>query len=162
MHTAAPDRPITGPEPPAGYRPGSRDLTIAAGLARGHTYPEIAPHLDLTPSALKTYGARLAHRLGAGTRAGLVGTAYRLGWLAHLRPEPRPVLTLTPRESEYLQAAATGLTISQIARRMNVACHTAKGQNTQVLRRLDARALHHAVALGYQHGHLTLPGDHRG
>lgn len=161
MHTTA-KRPATAPEPPAGYRPTPRDLTIAAGLARGHAYPEIAPHLGLTPGTLKTYGSRLVRALGAGTRAGLVGTAYRLGWLAHLRPEPRPILTLTPRESEYLQAAAMGLTISQIARRMHVAFYTAQTQNARILERMDARFIHHAVALGYQHGHLTLPGARRG
>lgn len=151
MHTATPDRPAQH------VRPLPRDLRLAAGLARGHTYQAIGQHFGMAGPTIRKHVTDLRDRLGAGTRAGIVGTAYHLGWLSQLRPEPRPPARLPRQEQAVLQAAALGMTEAETARLLGVSIHTAHSYGDRILHRLDARNRAHAVALGYQHGHLALP-----
>lgn len=59
---------------------------------------------------------------------------------------------LTATELEHLQAAADGETIPDTARRLWVSPQTVKFHRSHIFRKLDARNITHAVAIGIRRG----------
>jgi DNA-binding NarL/FixJ family response regulator len=73
-------------------------------------------------------------------------------------PPRRP---LTPDQLLLLQLIAAGDTQRQIARHLRIHQKTICTRIRRLYRTLGATNAPHAVALGYQRGHLTLTGDNR-
>ena len=73
------------PRPTAPSRPAPplsrREQQVLELLARGHTRREIAAQLGIGVKSIETYRSRLAHKLGAHTRADLVRYALESGML---------------------------------------------------------------------------------
>jgi DNA-binding NarL/FixJ family response regulator len=142
--------------------PGSplntREVQIIAGAARGHTNAQIASSIGLSPLTVKSHLTRIAARVGCGDRAGIVGLAYRKGWLVQLPPEPRPVVQLKPDHLAVLDGMAQGLGNAEIGRRLFLSEEAVKSRARSLFDALGAHTRAHAVALGYQHGHLPLDG----
>lgn len=59
---------------------------------------------------------------------------------------------LTPRQCEYLLAAADGMIDAEIAKKVGVAEATVKNMFTAVFQRLGARSRTHAVAIALRQG----------
>lgn len=57
-------------------------------------------------------------------------------------------MTLSPRQREVLALMSSGLRAKQIADRMGVSYGTVRTHTQAILRRLKARSLPHAVAIG--------------
>lgn len=142
--------------PTLGSRISPAELPVLAGLARGQTIAEIGQTLHRSPLTIKTHVWRLAHRTGHHKQSGIVGHSYRHGYLTQLPIEPRPPVTLSHGQMETLIGLADGLTYAEIAARAWRSLDTAKTHSRRLFVNLDARTGAHAVALGYQHGHLTI------
>lgn len=143
--------------PARGTRPTRSEIKVLAGIARGHTTRQTAAHLGLSPNTVRVHCWRISRRLGTHGRAGTIGAAYRAGYLTDLPPEPRPPVTLTRRSRQALQSLADGLSDAQAAERLNISLSTLRDVNRRLYTALQASNRGHAVALGYQHGHLPLP-----
>lgn len=59
-----------------------REQQIVAEISRGRTNREIARSLQISHQTIKSHLARITIRLGAVNRAGIVGLAFRDGWIA--------------------------------------------------------------------------------
>lgn len=81
------------------------------------------------------------------------------------RPGSRPA-SLTPRQTEVLQLASTGLTYQQTARALGIAENTVDVYMREIFKRLGAVNLPHAVLLacraGILDGRPQRHGDHAG
>jgi RNA polymerase sigma factor (sigma-70 family) len=66
---------------------------------------------------------------------------------------------LPQRELETLEGAAAGEQSAQTAERLGISDHTVKGYRKNVIRRLEAENISHAVAIGYQRGILKIPEE---
>lgn len=144
--------------------PGSplntREVQIIAGAARGHTNAQIAHGLGLSPLTVKAHLTRISKRINCGDRAGMVGIAYRRGWLLHLPIEPRQLDPLKPQWRPVLDGMAFGLSNAAIAKRLLIAEDSVKSRARGLFIALGASNRAHAVAIAYQHGLLTIPTQH--
>ncbi|MEV0324796.1 LuxR C-terminal-related transcriptional regulator [Streptomyces sp. NPDC050658] len=140
------------------------DITVIAGLARGHALGRICEDLSKSPRATRRRLRQLADRLGltGHPRPQLVDYAYRNGHLDGLAPEPRPPIDELPgRLAQTLDALARGLTIDETAREMGISPDTARAHRRRLYTLLEARTRTHAVALGWQLGLLgRAPSPH--
>lgn len=66
---------------------------------------------------------------------------------------------LTPSELRVLDQAARGLTNSESAKESFHAIETVKYHRTNIIRKLRARNITHAVALAYQHSLFLADGQ---
>jgi DNA-binding NarL/FixJ family response regulator len=139
-----------------GVIPSRREVEIITGLARGLSREELAAELGLRGTGVAAHIRRSSARFGCTHRAGLVAVAYRAGWLADLPVEPRHYAQLPDRWREVLEGMALGLTDPQIAERLGIAPDTVRTHARRMFRTINARTRAHAVALGFQHGHLLL------
>ncbi|TFE42483.1 LuxR family transcriptional regulator [Streptomyces sp. ICN441] len=146
----------TGPDTEQDPRLRSYDPTILAGLARGDRFGDIGRVLRVPTETIRTRTLRLRQRIGARSAAHLVAIAYEMGWLDGLRPEPRPEATLTERQRIALTCAAQGLTNPEISARLGIGISAVCTDLARAYALLGARDRAHAVALGIQHGHLTV------
>lgn len=64
-----------------GHDLSPRELAILGHVADGLRNEQIAGLLGLSPLTVKSHLARLGRKLGTGDRAGMVGVAFRAGWL---------------------------------------------------------------------------------
>ncbi|MGW7195526.1 response regulator transcription factor [Streptomyces chryseus] len=141
----------------------SYDPPILAGLARGHTKAEIAQTTGTPLGTVQNRILRLRRRLGALSCAHMVAIAYQRGWMAKLPPEPRPPVRLSPRQLAVLEGIAAGMTTHQLAATLDMSKDTAVTHLRRLYTALGASrpgsspsvSRAHAVALGYQHGHLV-------
>ncbi|MFE7517065.1 hypothetical protein ACFU8I_38435 [Streptomyces sp. NPDC057540] len=141
------------------------DMPILAGLARGWTGSEIAADTDTVLATVRTRIRRLKGRTGAANSAELVAIAYRAGWLDALPVEPRAPIRLPDLEARVLELIAAGRTNPEIGIALGVGVDTAISYVRRLCDSLDASqpgapdrsSRTRAVALGYQHGHLTRP-----
>lgn len=62
---------------------------------------------------------------------------------------------LTPAQLTVLQLIAAGHTTTEITGRLHVTAETVKFHRQHIIRRLGARHMPHAVALGYRTGELS-------
>lgn len=131
-----------------------REIQVLAGIARGEENAEIAARLGIALSTVKSHVERMRERHGAPSRSALVRIGYERAWLTALTPEERPPTTLPPRQLQVLQYAAQGLTDEQMARTLGIGAATVSEHIRRMGTALNARTRAHAVALGYQHGHL--------
>lgn len=143
-----------------------RQVQIIAGIARGHSNERIAADLDITATGVHSHVHRISRRIGKDTgssqRAGIVGYAYRAGILAGLTPEPRPPFEgLSMRLLQILNCMAHGLSDVEIGRTLHLSPYTVKTHAQRLYGCLNAACRSHAVALGYQHGLLQEPSQHR-
>src|SRR3954470_18095620 len=60
----------------------NREQQIVAEITWGRTNGEIAARLQLSEFTVKTHLARISFRLRARGRAGIVGLAFKEGWIA--------------------------------------------------------------------------------
>src|SRR3954447_26086579 len=60
----------------------NREQQIVGEIAWGRTNSEIASRLHLSECTVKSHLARISFRLGASGRAGIVGLAFKDGWIA--------------------------------------------------------------------------------
>lgn len=91
------------------------------------------------------------------------GQPHLLAWedaLAGAKPEPLgPILSpLSASEHEVLRAAANGLTAAESAHLLGKGRETVKTQRHQVILKLGARNIAHAVALATASGLLRIDG----
>lgn len=133
-----------------------REREIVAQVARGRSNKQIGESLDLSALTVKSHLHRIARKVGTGSRAGIVAAAYRNGDLATLTAEPREPLTLKQRERQVLIGMSYGLNNEEIGRRLFISEDTVKTHARRLFQKLQAKDRAHAVALGYQHGHLSL------
>ena len=77
LHAAPGSTPASRPAPLL----SRREQQVLELLARGHTRREIAARLGIGVKSIETYRSRLAHKLGAHTRADLVRYALESGML---------------------------------------------------------------------------------
>lgn len=63
-----------------------------------------------------------------------------------------PTLILSKRELEILQLAANGLSSKQIANQLNLSSHTIDTHNRNVVSKLQATSMKHAIAIGFRRG----------
>ncbi|MEL3944837.1 hypothetical protein [Streptomyces sp. LNU-CPARS28] len=134
-----------------------RQILVIAGLARGHTTPRIAIHLNIPTEAVRSRICRAATRTGIyrSRHAGLVHHAYTHGYLTNLTPEARaPITVLTPRLAGALDALTRGLPLADSGAEMGVSPDVAREYRRQLYALLGARTRAHAVALGWQAGLL--------
>jgi DNA-binding NarL/FixJ family response regulator len=150
-----PERQVRADDEPAATLP-PRQLAVIMGLARGLSDAEIAQRIGVRPEAVPAILKQIRAGLGRYNRAGLVGLAYRLGILADLRPEPRSQIVLVGHRWRVLQGLADGLEPGDIAVRLRLAEPAVQAYVSHVVRLLEARYEAHAVALGYQHGYLSV------
>lgn len=61
---------------------------------------------------------------------------------------------LTEREMQLLAGMSIGMTNGEIGRQLDIAEDTVKSHARRLFRKLGARDRAHAVAIGYQRGHL--------
>lgn len=131
-----------------------RERQVLAGLARGRRQPEIAAGLRLSYATVKGYTEDLRARYQVSSTATLIRLAYERDWLPGLTPEHRPPVELSLRQLEVLEHLAAGLTSEQTANRLGISVTTTDEHKRRMRAALGARTCPHAVALGYQHGHL--------
>ncbi|GAA4984860.1 hypothetical protein GCM10023205_63860 [Yinghuangia aomiensis] len=146
-------RPHFPPHP--GSPLNTREIEIVAGIARGSTNKEMACSLGLSPFTVKSHLNRITARVGERDRAGLVGLAYREGWLTGLPAEPREAVELKPDHLDVLEGMAHGRSNAEIAERLVLSEEAVRSRARGLFEVLRARTRAHAVALGYQHGHLV-------
>lgn len=145
----------TRPKPPPSTPLTPAELRILAGAARGRTDQQIANDLRISHDTVGTHLLRISARLGTTTRGAAVAAGYRLGYLTGLPAEPRPHIELTPEQTGLLLDFAAGRTSDQIARRLWLHVDSAKKRIRELHQVLGSTNRAHAVALAYQHGHLT-------
>ncbi|CCA56136.1 MULTISPECIES: helix-turn-helix transcriptional regulator [Streptomyces] len=141
------------------------DLPILAGLARGRTGNEIAEATSTPAATVRQRIRRLRARTGASNSPELVAIAYRAGWLDSLPAEPRAPIHLPDLETRVLEHLAAGRTNPELALALGVSVPTAVNYVRRLCNALDAArpgepdhsSRCRAVALGYQHGHLSRP-----
>lgn len=131
------------------------DPVILAGLARGDTPDQIAAITHVRPGTVRHRILRLRRRIGAHSSAHAVALAYQQGWLTHLTNEHRPDTRLSIRQTDALRRVAEGMTNPQIAQALGVSLTSVGIYLHRAYLRLGATGRTHAVALAYQHGHLT-------
>lgn len=136
------------------YTVSRREMQVLAGIARGEQNAELADRLGLALSTVKTHVERMRIRHGVPSRSALVRVGYERAWLAALTPEERLPTTLPLRQLQVLQCIADGLTDEQTARKLGISVHTVHEHIRRLVASLRARTRAHAVALGYQHGHI--------
>ena len=78
------------------------------------------------------------------------GDPFRHGRPAH----SDPATVLTPRQWEVLYGASRGEQARDTGQRLGIKPETVKYHRTAILQRLDARAMHHAVAIAIERGIL--------
>jgi len=149
---------MSAPSLPAPGTPlTSQERRILAGIARGRSNLQIAADLHLSVHTVKTHLRRMAARLDCpGSRAHVVATGYRTGALAHLKVEPRIHQPLDARHLAVLAGLADGLSNADIGHRLGLAQTTVTNYTKSLFVALGADNREHAIALGYQHGHLML------
>ncbi|MFE6223310.1 response regulator transcription factor [Streptomyces sp. NPDC057854] len=141
------------------------DLSILAGLARGHTVAEIGTMTGVPSATVRHRVQRLRTRIGAANAAHAVAIAYERGWMAHLAPEPRGPIRLSRRQLQTLALMAAGHTNEAIGRHLRLTPNSVVTYVRRLYAVLDASRAGcvypatrpHAVALGYQHGLLPVP-----
>jgi DNA-binding NarL/FixJ family response regulator len=153
------DIPCSQPKPALGVLLSCRERQVVAGLARGQQRFRVASQLGMRESTVKTLLAQTCRRLDQRNSAGLVGAAYRLSLLPGFKPEPRPAIVLPILQQEVLDGLAYGLEAAEIACKLGVSCGSVKAELKKLYKALGARNRVHAVALGYQHGHLAVAGE---
>lgn len=62
----------------------SREQQVLRLITLGHSVPEIAEHLAVSPWTVQTYVRRVYEKLGVTSKAAAVSTAYRLGLVSSL------------------------------------------------------------------------------
>jgi DNA-binding NarL/FixJ family response regulator len=72
---------IVGQTPPDGCPLTPREYVVLGLLAEGLNTPEIAAHLVVSTNTVKAQVSSALRRAGARNATGLVGLAYREGWL---------------------------------------------------------------------------------
>ncbi|CCB74986.1 protein of unknown function [Streptantibioticus cattleyicolor NRRL 8057 = DSM 46488] len=145
------------PETPMPLPLTPRQIQVIAGLARGHSTIEIAAHLEIAPGCVRSHLNRISTRLGTHSAAGTVGHCYRAGVLTGLHPEPLPGdIRLTLRQHQVLELMAHGRRNEEIAAQLHLSLDTVKTHGRHLFATVGARSRAHAVALGYQHGLLSL------
>ena len=131
------------------------EVSVIEHIALGHTTTQIAADLGTTRAGAKQRIVCLVRVTGSGNRGGLVGTAYRQGWLHSLPTEPRDApIPLTGRRLDCITLASYGMTDRQIAAQLRVSENTVGTHLRRAFRALGARRREHAVALAYQHRYL--------
>ncbi|MER5884213.1 hypothetical protein ABT160_10320 [Streptomyces sp. NPDC001941] len=133
------------------------DITILAGLARGHPHQRIGCDLHLTEQEFGRRIRLLFVRLGARSGAHAVALAYRSGWMGGLRREARPAVVLSDRQRALLGCLAEGRAVAASASVVGLAPKSLGPLLYELRTRLGARTDAHAVALAVQHGYLGGP-----
>lgn len=67
--------------PPTGTALGNRELQILQLVAEGQSNAAIGAVLHISPMTVKSHLVRIGRKLGHGTKAGMVGVAFRRGVL---------------------------------------------------------------------------------
>jgi DNA-binding NarL/FixJ family response regulator len=148
-------RPATEPDTPILT---TAQRLVIAGFARGWSKKRVGQDLYFSPAMIRRRMQIAAVNLGCRSRqAALVAAAYRARALADFAPEPRPYVDLTTQQLQLLHEIADGLTNDEIADQNQVPVDTVDGRVCSLYRRLGAVSRPHAVALGFQMGHLTIP-----
>lgn len=76
---------VATPEQEHGPVPlSSREQQVLRLITLGHSVPEIAEHLAVSPWTVQTYVRRVYEKLGVSSKAAAVSTAYRLGLVSSL------------------------------------------------------------------------------
>jgi DNA-binding CsgD family transcriptional regulator len=73
---------MTAPDANIGPDLTNREQQVVGEIAWGRTNGEIASRLGLSELTVKSHLARISARLGASGRAGIVGLAFKDGWIA--------------------------------------------------------------------------------
>src|SRR5437588_131874 len=91
------------------HRPGpdglaltERELEIVSLLGAGHTVPEIATHLEISPHTVENHKRRIYVKLGVGNQ---IHAVYRATSLALLQPDPASQPPRPPRWSRWCRTA---------------------------------------------------------
>ena len=137
----------------AAARVSLRELEVIDASAEGLSYFEVGDLLGLSEATVKAHLTRLGHKARVGTRAGIVGWAYRNGLLVRV---PLPVVPLTPSQRAVVPLVARGLEDGEIGRELDIAMNTAKHHVHCAARLLNARTRAHMVRRGIDCGVLPL------
>lgn len=170
----APSVPLAAPVAPSGPSgasvPAEPSLSPSAPLltprqfaaldlaADGLSADEIAARLGFSPWTVKPELERAGRALGARSRAGTVGAAYRLGVFSPRPPRELPRLpALEAREWEALVLFARGSTCAQAAERLGVSVDAATRMARRLVREFGAVGRANLVRVAVDWGVLT-PG----
>lgn len=132
--------------------PSERMSYVLTELARGATYTEIAQGLGVHPRSLQAWLTRQFTALRLPDRAALITYAYVHEWLPVDDTALEPPLTRVMQRT--LACSALGLTSQLTSRRLHVSLYSARTYEERLRAQLGARSRPHAVARGFQLGHL--------
>lgn len=121
-----------------------RQLQVVDRLAHGGSYADVAEALDIEQNTVKTHIHTVIKMWGAGTRTGLIGEAFRRGYLVRRRCEP---IGVTSRQAEVLTLLSFGEHIDAIAEELGVSNIAVKYSLRGGMATLGARDTPHAVTL---------------
>jgi DNA-binding NarL/FixJ family response regulator len=142
----------------------ARQIEIITAIANGQDTTEIATRIGISPTAIRAHIYQAGLKLGARGRAEVVDAAIRVGILPE-QPrsrcdeqstagvDPAQVPSLQPRQLKLLGMLTDGLTIEQIARRLDASPRQVRSRLGSIRRRLGARTntqlVHRAHQLGF-------------
>ncbi|MDQ1647617.1 MAG: two-component system, NarL family, nitrate/nitrite response regulator NarL [Cryptosporangiaceae bacterium] len=81
---------------PAGNRLSGRELEILALMSSGHSVPEMAALLDLSPHTVENYKRHLYSKLDVGSQTQAVSRAVSLGLIDRPAPRRKPAAAARP------------------------------------------------------------------
>ena len=149
----------------AGARPAPGlsvdECRIISLIAAGYTVSDIAGRLDLTPGAVESGKRRIFHQLGVAGQNQAVARAAALGLVETAEqtgcppvPTERRCPELTPRETDILRSIASGHTVRQTARLLDIAEKTVENTQARLFLKLGARNRAGSIAAAHVLGLL--------
>lgn len=135
----------------------SQQLAVLEYASYGLGHRETAAEMNLSPLTVKLHRERVKTKLKVRKMVEAVGVGFDTGWL-NLDPEDQrqlPSKELAPTEHWELIMAASGLKAVEAANKREVAEKTVKNIRSNVLEKLNAVNMCHAVRRAREAGILT-------
>jgi DNA-binding NarL/FixJ family response regulator len=152
------------PRRPDGRALTEYDLCIVSLLRSGHSVPEMAALLEISPNTVENHKRRLYLKLRVSSSGQAVSRANSFGLMdsPELAGPPAPDSrnqppTLTGREADVLAAIASGNTIRQTGRLLGVTPKAVENTLARLYLKLGARNRAEALTVAYRLGLLDDP-----
>lgn len=145
------------------------ELRVVLRVASGDTNADAGHHLHLAENTIKAHVRRARIKLGARDRAHLVALAIRdrligfdaAGQIIDTATTSAASSGLGPRELDVLSGMAGGMANTAIATQLGIAEDTVKTYAKRMFMKLGVHDRAQAVAVGFERGYLSVPGEGR-
>lgn len=141
-------------EAPASVKLSPQEQAVLGLIGSGHTAPEIALALTISPRTVANYTRRIYRKLDTSCQVQAVSRAISLGLFDQDPPWIVSRIMLTARERDVLEAIARGETVRQTARVLDVAEKTVENTRSRLYCKLGAHNRSDALIIAYRLGLL--------